>query len=47
VVVSSVSLSVVEVTAVFVTAYDQIINGPLADFIALSDQIGGDVKKQV
>ena len=39
--------SMTEVTAVFVTAYDQIVNGPLADFIALTNQIGGDAKKQV
>ena len=36
-----------ETLAPFVQAYDDVMNGPFAQFVNLSNQIGGDVKTQV
>ncbi|MEQ2164225.1 hypothetical protein GOODEAATRI_004408, partial [Goodea atripinnis] len=33
--------------AAFVEAYDEIINGPMAQYVNLSQKIGGDVQKHV
>lgn len=32
---------------VYVEAFDEIVKGPLAQYLSLSQQIGGDVKKHV
>lgn len=31
----------------FVKAFDEIVKGPLAEYLSLSQQIGGDVQKHV
>lgn len=35
------------VVAVYVDAYDNLISGPVAQYAALSQKIGGDVQKHV
>lgn len=32
--------------AAFVTAYDDIVSGPFADYLRLSNQVGGEVAEQ-
>lgn len=33
--------------SVYVEAFDQIVSGPVAEYISLSQKIGGDVQKHV